>query len=54
MASVKGLDGEVTSLNGRRIETKNRTLTTEYAFDAAGNLTRQKTKGRTELFIEYV
>ncbi len=58
LVGVKGLDGTKTTYDydaaGRRIETQSGTLTTTYAYDAIGNLTRQETTGKTKLTLEYV
>ena len=58
MTGVTGLDGDTTAYTydaaGRRVSTSNSTLTTTYAYDPVGNLTKQETNGKAEISFEYV
>ena len=58
LIAVRGLDGAKTEYTynaaGQRTQTNGGGLTTKYEYDSVGNLTAQKTTGRTELSLEYL
>ncbi len=58
LIAVRGLDGTKTEYSynaaGQRTQTDDGKLTTEYGYDVVGNLTKQKTIGRTEISFEYL